>query len=216
MKFTKTFVLVFLAVFPFGYAQISATKNEAAFPTESKTKIIESSPTPPVKTDVKKNNKLESPVKIIGSFSKVISDGEHASGYDVELWRQGDKIFGLISAHRGLIGDPPTGILENVRYDSATKRLSFRAKLTLGIFFDKNNSNVPSRDIFEFQGIQTNKRLQGELKMINELCADKCPERKRINLPRSKEWSSMMSEYKTYAEWKAYADEILDFRGPRW
>lgn len=190
MKFTKLLIaLVFLTSF---YGVVAAQK--------------------PLQPDSKK----ELPVKVLGTFMRIKSSGEHAYGYDVELWKQGDKIYGLISAHDGLIGDPPTGLLENVRFDPKTKKFSFKAKLTLGMFFNKEYDNVPSHDVFEFEGTLTNTRLAGTLSTTNELCADKCPEKKKINLPRSKESSSMMSGFKTYAEWKTDADEILGFRGPEW
>lgn len=160
--------------------------------------------------------KKELPVKVLGTFMRIKSNGEHADGYDVELWKQGTQIYGLISAHDGLIGDPPTGLLENVRFDPKTKKFSFKAKLTLGMFFSKEYDNVPSRDVFEFEGSLTNTRLAGTLSITNELCADKCPEKKKINLPRSKQWSSMISGFKTYAQWKADADETLKSLGPEW
>lgn len=160
--------------------------------------------------------KKELPVKVLGTFMCVKSNGEHAYGYSVELWQQGARIFGLISAHDGLIGDPPTGLLENVRFEPRTKKFSFRAKLTLGMFFSEKYDNVPSRDVFEFEGTLTAARLAGTLSVTNELCADKCPEKKKINLPRSKEWSSLLSPFKTYAEWKADADETLKRLGPEW
>lgn len=145
----------------------------------------------------------ESPIKVIGDFTNVKDDGEHAYGYSVELWTQEDKIYGLISGSDALrlSGDPPTGILENVKFDPKTKRLSFRAKLSTGVF--------------EFEGVLTNKKLAGKLSITNELCSDKCPQTKAITLRLSKEWTSLMSEYQSYAEWEAYANEILKFRGPK-
>jgi hypothetical protein len=160
--------------------------------------------------------KKELPVKVFGIFMRIKSNGEHAYGYSVELWQQGAKIYGLISAHDGLIGDPPTGLLENVKFDPKTKKFSFRAKLTLGMVFSKEYDNVPSRDVFEFQGTLTKMRLAGTLSTTNELCPDKCPEKKKINLPRSRVWDSAIRGFKTYAEWKADADETLKSLGPEW
>jgi hypothetical protein len=160
--------------------------------------------------------KKELPVKVFGTYMRIKSNGEHAYGYDVELWQQGAQIYGLISAHDGLIGDPPTGLLENVKFNPKTKKFSFRAKLTLGMFFNKEYDNVPSRDVFVFEGTLTKTRLAGVLSTTNELCPDKCPEKKKINLPRSKVWDSVIRGFKTYAEWKADADETLKSLGPEW
>jgi hypothetical protein len=75
---------------------------------------------------------------------------------------------------------------------------------------------VPSRDLFEFDGTLSEKRISGNLLITNPLCGKTCDEKKKINLLRSKEWTSMMSEYQSYAEWKADADKILERRGPQW
>jgi hypothetical protein len=149
------------------------------------------------------------PVKPIGTFMNVKTDGEHASGYTIKLWKQDDKVYGSISVHRGLMGDPPTGILENVKFEPQTKVLSFTAKLSVGQFFDENHNNVPSQNRFEFKGTLTNKKLQGNLRMTNELCSNKCPKTRQINLPRSKEWSSAMKDYQSYAEWETFVNKFL-------
>jgi hypothetical protein len=158
-------------------------------------------------------SKDEAPVKPFGTYWKVKSDGEHANGYHIELWKQNEKFYGLISAHSGLVGDPPTGILENVQFDSKTRKFSFEAKLPSGWC----NSKTMSLDTFEFKGILTNKKITGNLLIKDNFCSDTYIESKKvINLPRLKEWSKEMIEYQSYAEWKNYADKILVFRGPGW
>ena len=151
-------------------------------------------------------------VKPLGTFMKVWSNGEHASGYEVELWKQGAQIFGMIHAHRGLIGDPPAGLLENVRFDPKTRKFSFTAKLSLGQF----SENKGTHDLFKFEGALTGTRLTGTLLITEEQWGAPCTKKKKINLPCSKAWSREMEEFKSYAEWKTKADKILDFRGPRW
>lgn len=148
--------------------------------------------------------KTESPVKVVGDFSNVKGDGEHQWGYSVALWRQEDKILGLFSGSDDLrlIGDPPTGILENVRFDSKTGKLCFLAKL-------------PEQHIYEFEGILTSKELSGKIKITNELCSDKCPKTQKITLHLSKDMTLTMEEYQSYSEWKAVAEKILELRGPK-
>jgi hypothetical protein len=158
----------------------------------------------------------ELPVKALGNFMRVESDGEHASGYNVELWKQGDKIIGLINAHDGLIGDPPAGLLENVRYDRRTGKFSFTAKLSLAVTLDDNYQSIPTRELFEFHGILSKTRLTGNLTITQQQCSRLCVERKRLNLPRSKKFGSWVQDFKSYADWKKDVDEILDFRGPKW
>lgn len=154
--------------------------------------------------------KTASPVKPFGAFMKVKGDGEHCWGYDVEFWTQDDKFYGLISVHRGLCGDPPAGRLENIQFDPQTKKLSFSAKVSI------SGGSIPSRDVLEFEGFLTAKRLHGTLKTTDRLCPDKCIETKTIDLPRSKEWSSMMDKFESYEDWEADMKSILNSRGPRW
>ena len=184
--------LVFLVLFGlFGCSNEAVTTRK----TEAQSKPTANIPTSPT---VKPTT--EPPVKVVGDFTNVESNGEHQWGYSVEIWKQGDKIFGLISGDSisRLIGDPPTGILENVFFDAKTGKISFRAIL-------------PS-DAYEFDGILTEKKLMGKLLNTTHNKTEK------ITLPRSKELSSEMDEYQSfqsYEEWKVYADSILKFRGPK-
>jgi len=166
--------------------------------------------------ELKISPRNDSAVKALGTFIKVKSDGEHANGYSITLWKQNDEIIGLVAVHRGLIGDPPAGLLENVKFDPQTKKLSFTAKLTLGQFYDNDQKDVPSQDILEFGGTLTNKKLAGTVTLTDQLCANGCAETKKIDLPRSKEFNNWTEDFQTHAAWKGYIDEILKRRGPRW
>lgn len=66
----------------------------------------------------------------IGSFHNVRSSaGEepHCYGWSLELWKDGDRLVGLLDQHGGLCGDPPCQTLSDVSYDAKTGRLSFSA-----------------------------------------------------------------------------------------
>lgn len=149
--------------------------------------------------------KAESPVKVIGYFTNVKGDGEHQWGYSVMIWKQEDKIYGFISGDDDLrlIGDPPTGILEDVQFDSRTGKLSFIAKL-------------PTQNVYEFEGVLMNKKLKGNIKVTNQLCADKCAKPKKITLRYSNDMTLAMQEYQSFAEWKGDYSEVLKRRGPKW
>lgn len=165
--------------------------------TESVNKTTLDKPSPSVETTI------ESPVKVVGNFINIKDDGEHAYGYSVMLWTHESKICGLISGSDDLklSGDPPAGLLENVEFDSNTNRFSFRAKL-------------PS-NIYKFEGILTDKKLTGKQTIIKDTCSDGCPQIKTVTLNFSEDLSSLMNEYKSYSEWKEFANEILVFRGPK-
>src|SRR5437879_10467002 len=95
---------------------------------------------------------LNRPIRAIGEFSDMRYTEEHAYGYAVELWRDGDSVIGLLLVSEGLQGDTPTGILENIRFDSRTGALSFTVKLATGATILSGGGQEPSRNLFEFSG----------------------------------------------------------------
>lgn len=146
----------------------------------------------------RKGRMTASPVKIIGDFTNVQSNGEHQWGYSVELWRHNSKVYGLFSGSSDsmIVGDPPTGILADQVFDKKTGKLSFRTIL-------------PSHS-YIFDGILTKNILKGRL--LNT----ETNETETIILRRSKEFDSeTMDEFASYEDWKEYADRILRFRGPK-
>jgi hypothetical protein len=52
---------------------------------------------------------LAAPVGFLGEFSNIEFTEKHAYGYVVQLWRQGDRVFGFLEASEGLAGDTPIG-----------------------------------------------------------------------------------------------------------
>ncbi|MBN7136977.1 hypothetical protein A7A76_19745 [Lysobacter enzymogenes] len=105
-------------------------------------------------------------VETVGVYSNVRighSEDPHAYGYDVELYRHNGALFGLFYSSQGLAGDTPRGRLQDVRFDAASGKLSFRAKLTVGREYSKDSGDDgrPSRDLFEFDGRLSAKSLAG-------------------------------------------------------
>lgn len=152
----------------------------------------------------------------IGSFSNMRYTSEHAYGYKAELWREQDRIFGFFLWSEGLIGDTPTGLLEEVRYDRRNGNLSFLARLTTGLFSNRQFSMVPSRDILHFRGTLKGRQLRGTLEISNALTPAEPPRREMIKLMLSERESEFMIDARSYDDWKLKADEILKFRGPKW
>ncbi len=152
----------------------------------------------------------ESPVKPIGHFSNVKSNGEHQWGVVVELWRQDDKIYGWMSGsdYSRIVGDGPSAILEDVQFDTKTGKISFKAKLP-GVIFAGNEQ---SPDVFEFEGVLTKKKLVGNLLFTNDSFGNQPTKKKKITLPRSKKESADLEEFfsfGSYLEWKVWIDKIL-------
>ena len=154
-------------------------------------------------------------VEPIGAFTNMRFTEEHAYGYTVELWRDGDRLFGFLMVSEGLAGDTPTGLLEDVNYDQATHRLAFRARLSMGLFYDKTHNGAPSQDVFRFKGILRKDEVTGSVEHTNMLTPEASPQREDVVLKHSAEQSGDMPVYENYEGWKRVADEILKRRGPK-
>ena len=154
------------------------------------------------------------PVTVVGQFSNMRFTEEHAYGYSVQLWRQGNTIFGLFEATEGLIGDTPAGLLEDVKFDPLAGKLSFKARLSMGVALLGPGKQVRSRDLFEFQGTLGKTTLVGTLKRSDMLQPKVPPQVRQIRL--RKRPTDLMTQPASYAEWKRSIEEILKFRGPKW
>ena len=155
------------------------------------------------------------PIRAIGEFSNMRYTEEHAYGYTIELWRDGDSVIGLLLVSEGLQGDTPTGVLENVRFDSRTGALSFTAKLTIGVVLLPGGRQEPTRDLFEFSGTLKATVLTGTLKRSDARQPSRPGSRERVQL-KTRPGRPVMFPAGSYAEWKRQADEILKHRGPKW
>ena len=155
-------------------------------------------------------------IKRLGAFSNMRFTREHQYGYRVELWQEKDRLFGLLLVSEGLAGDTPTGLLEDVVFDPKTGKLTFRARLSTGSTFNKNNEQVPTRDVYRFNGTLRGQKLTGLLEHTDALVQSAAGTKTNVSLRRSKGESGSMIEAKSYDEWRKEADEILKFRGPKW
>ena len=156
-------------------------------------------------------------VEVLGTFSNVRHTEEHAYGYSLRLWKEGNQLFGLLSVYTGEPSDPPVGILEDVKFDPRTGQLSFSARLSTGLVYARNYSGVPSRDRFTFKGVLTRRQVTGTLTRSDQLFPNARPTSERIKLRRSEsETQLMIPPPSTYPAWKVWADDILERRGPKW
>ena len=156
-------------------------------------------------------------VKVLGDFKNIKFPGDDAFGYSLQLWKEGDQIFGLLAIFTGAPADPPTGLLEDVKFDSRTRQFSFSARLSTGWVHSGGNWNTRTRDRFSFRGVLTRNEVTGILKRTDDLRPTDQPTSKRIRLRRSKRSTQDMNPPPpTYADWKIWADKILRFRGPKW
>lgn len=156
-------------------------------------------------------------VKVLGNFSGVKHAHGDAFGYALDLWKEGGRVFGLLLVYTGPPADPPTGILEDVKFDPRSGQLSFSARLSTGIVYSRGYSGVPSRDRFTFKGVLKRTQVIGTLTRSNELFPSERPRSEKVRLRRSEVLTQVMiPPPETYTAWKNWADEILRRRGPKW
>lgn len=156
-------------------------------------------------------------VEVVGEFLRVKHSGDDAFGYALQLWKEGDQIFGLLAIFTGAPADPPTGLLEDVKFDPRTRQFSFSARLSTGWVYSEGNWNTRTRNRFSFRGVLTRNGVTGILKDTDDLRPTDQPASRRIRLRRSKlSTQDMNPPPPTYEDWKIWADKILNFRGPKW
>jgi len=152
----------------------------------------------------------------IGSFSNVRVTQEHQYGSEIQFWEEGTDLMGFFSHSEGLMGDTPTGLLENIAYDRKTGKISFTARLTMGQHFCKIHQNVPSQDLFSFQGKISSSSISGVLKRSDALHPDNPSTEEKVVLKKMNSQTANQSSYSSRADWEKFSKEILKFRGPRW
>jgi len=153
------------------------------------------------------------PVTPFGSYSRVEVIGDHANGYAVQLWRCGESVVGLLLGYVGDTAEPPTGVLEDVRYGDSGE-FSFRARLSLGSMSGKGGTERPTRDRFTFRGTLSESAVSGVLEIEDPLNSGVPPRREMIALRRDEE--AVLEPATDLGEWRRQVDEILRTRGPGW
>ena len=153
-------------------------------------------------------------IRAIGEFSNLRHTEEHAYGYTIQLWRDGDSAIGLLFVHEGLEADTPAGRIENVRFNSRTGALSFTARLSVGVVLLPGGGQDPTRDLFEFSGNLGATALTGTIQRSDQRQPGSAGSRERVQLKLQAQPATLTAP--SYTEWKIRADEILKYRGPKW
>lgn len=171
----------------------------------------------PAQTTKSNPSKAATSVAVLGNFDSIKHFAEDAEGYRLQLWREGEQIFGLLSIYTGAPYDPPTGMLEDVEFDPRTRQFSFSARLSTAFTRD-GEKLVPTRDRFTFKGVLGRNEVSGTLRQYDLFLPQSTPLSKRIKLRRSRlATQDMMPPPATYAEWKKWAEDgILRRLGPKW
>ena len=152
----------------------------------------------------------------LGEFSNLRYTEEHAYGYSVLLWREGEKLFGLFYDSEGLAGDTPVGLLEDIQLDSSGK-LSFRAKLSVGAIYLGHGKQEPTHDVFTFKGSLSQNGISGVLTHEEQHQSKPRPVTTNIQLPKlAKSEQAELFQASSYADWRTLVDPVLKTRGPKW
>ena len=156
------------------------------------------------------------PISEMGSFSNIRATEDHAYGFSLRLWRAGECLFGLLTSTMGLQADMPIGTLQDITFDAKSGRLSFSAKLTMGVTSVKGSKDwVPTRDLYVFEGRLNGSTVTGVMTHTVQNHPNVSPERSDVVLPASKSDASMPGA-KTYGEWLSQYQLVLKLRGPKW
>lgn len=129
-------------------------------------------------------------VQLIGKYAKyslgVIEGEPHPEGYEVNLYKQENVLFGKFVVGDGSI-DMKSGLLENIALDETTKSFKFTAKLSIGKF-QKANSDAwhRTRDLYIFSGKIDEHFITGTLEHRDGYKKNVHGNIERIKLPRSK------------------------------
>jgi len=155
-------------------------------------------------------------VAFFGRFSNMKFTREHQYGSEVALWKTGNVLIGHFLRSEGLAGDTPTGLIEDVNFDSKSGAIGFQAKLSMGDHFCNEHKGVPSRDIFLFKGILKGKIMSGVIKQLDALHNSELVGTEKVQLKNTGMDGAFDPEPSTYAEWEKESQQILQVRGPKW
>ena len=152
-----------------------------------------------------------------GSWSNVVvstSGDPHASGYEVDLWKNNGTVVGFMFEYVGPVADPPIGPLQELKFDPQSGSLSFSAKMTTGVSYSiAHKGGAPSRELYLFTGTLRATDLSGVLERQDHLNGGSVTS--HVTLKGSAHTDPFWNE-KTFKEWQAFYAPILRSRGPRW
>jgi hypothetical protein len=149
----------------------------------------------------------------IGAYSAMHYSNEHCDGYALDLWRTAETVHGLFHVCHGLEDSQAVGLIEQVSYDQKTGHLTFTARLTIGSDYLGEGKQVPSRDVFMFDGRLAATEVTGTLKHVDQVDEKSIATTERIRLKKQRE---KLSSYPSLADWHREMDETLEVRGPKW
>jgi len=137
---------------------------------------------------------------------------EHQGGEDVYLWREQNELYGYMEySLGGALGDYTTARLEDIRFDAATKRLSFQARNPL---YDEKGNVI--RNLFVFDGFIRPDRIAGTLKCRNATTNEHCSNDQTVSWKKVISENTGMYRVGNRHAWETHVNEQLEQHGARW
>lgn len=152
------------------------------------------------------------PFEFLGKFSNMTYSQEHQGGEDVYLWRAQNELYGYMEySLGGALGDYTTARLENIRFDAATKRLSFQARNPL---YDEKGNVI--RNLFVFDGLIRPHAIVGTLKCRNAITNEHCSNDQKVSWKRVTLENTGMYRVGNRQDWETLVNEQIKQHGARW
>jgi len=166
---------------------------------------------PPVAAPAKTASTPTGPVTLIGDyFSMEYSDSEepHAkSGYSLELYKQGNVVFGSIAVADGSL-EPSQASIYDVSYNEEQKTISFKAKYSDGTEYTKDVERE-ARVLLTFSGKIGKDQIKGTVTKLDWYTHEPREEQELAVIPKS---DGERGVPKSFEEWdKSHSHPI-----PKW
>ena len=152
------------------------------------------------------------PFEFLGKFSNMTYSEEHQAGEDVYLWREQTALYGYMEySLGGALGDYTTARLESIRFDAATKKLSFQVRNPL---YDENGDVI--RNLFVFDGLIRPNAIEGALRCRNATTNESCSNDQKVSWKKVVVANAEMYRVGTRQDWETHVNERLKEHGARW
>jgi hypothetical protein len=153
-------------------------------------------------------------IRFVGNFSTIKTTNARRYGSQVVLWQYKNTVVGIFYNADGQTGDLPRGIIQNVKLNPKSGNLSFEAKLTTGLHSCTEHTNVPSQDLFIFNGVLRKSTLKGRLTQKEALHDTEVFSNAKTTFKH--EIQPRFDSYDSLEAWQRYVDTELKQSGPKW
>jgi len=166
---------------------------------------------PPVAASAKPASAPTNTATLIGNYFSIEysdSDEPHAkSGYSLNLYRQGNIVFGDIAVADGSL-EPSHASLYDVVYNEEQKTLSFKAKYSDGMEYTKDVERE-ARVLLTFTGKIEKDQIKGTVTKLDGYTHEPREEQELAVIPKSDEEPGTP---KSFEEW----NKSNDYPVPKW